>query len=314
MAKSPSHARRAHPQEPSMSTTNLRALAVAVAAVIAVLTGVAVGLLSGERTCTVTQSAPAVTTTTAPTTASTADASGGGIGNAQQQGSSPAGAEKPAPPPATTAPTSTQAAPAKSCTTGSFNTEPALTAFVGALFAGGVLLLLLLMAARTAGAAGAVRAKVPTSGAPAPGGPGGPDRPGAPGGAQRASRAEADRATLVQAAIYVRDRVTSKALADRLGMALRDAGVETLEPTGARFDPAHHEAGGAAPSDDPSKIGSIAAVEAPGFADRGGRILRAPVVTVYQGGASSTRAARPPRDARDTRDTRDTRDSRREQR
>src|SRR5689334_23140492 len=145
MSKPPSHTRRAHPQEPSMSTTNLRALAVAVAAVIAVLTGVAVGLLSGERTCTVTQSAPAVTTTTAPTTASTADASGGGIGNAQQ-GSSPAGAEKPAPPPATTAATSnTQAGPAKSCTTDSFNAEPALTAFVGALFAGGVLLLLLLM-------------------------------------------------------------------------------------------------------------------------------------------------------------------------
>jgi GrpE len=305
-----------------MSTTNLRALAVAVAAVIAVLTGVAVGLLSGERTCTVTQSAPNVTTTTAPTTASTADASGGGIGNAQQQGSSPAGAEKPAPPPATTAATNAQAGPAKSCTTDSFNVEPALTAFVGALFAGGVLLLLLLMAARTAGSAartarGAGPANVPgapgTPGAPGPGGPGA-------AGTGRASRSEADRATLVQAAIYVRDRVTSKALADRLGMALRDAGVETLEPTGVRFDPAHHEAGGAAPSDDPSKIGSIAAVEVPGYADRGGRILRAPVVTVYQGGASSTRAARTDRTdrtdrtARTPRDTRDTRDSRGEQR
>jgi hypothetical protein len=266
-----------------MSTTNLRTLAVAVAAIIAVLTGVAVGLLSGERTCTVTQSAgtgqPAGVTTTAAPTSTSGDSSGGGIGNAQQGASPTAGAEKPAPPPQnatqnpTTGSANPQATSTKSCTTASFNTEPALTAFVGALFVGGVLLLLLLMAARTPAK------RAPTSGAPAP-------------GAARNSRAEADRATLVQAAIYVRDRVTSKALADRLGMALRDAGVETLEPTGARFDPAHHEAGGAAPSEDPSKIGSIAAVEVPGYADRGGRILRAPVVTVYQGGASSSRTNR----------------------
>jgi hypothetical protein len=262
-----------------MSTTNLRALAVAVAAIIAVLTGVAVGLLSGERTCTVTQSGPppALAATTAGATSS-ADTSGGGIGNAQQQGSSPAGAQKPAPPPAQIT-TTAQAAPTRSCTTASFSVEPALTAFVGAAFVGGVLLLLLLMAARTA---------APPKTAAAPGAGGAPGSPGA----ARASRSEADRATLVQAAIYVRDRVTSRALSDRLGLALRDVGVETLEPTGARFDPAHHEAGGAAPSDDPSKIGSIAAVEVPGYADRGGRILRAPVVTVYQSGASSARTDR----------------------
>src|SRR6185437_8968245 len=97
MSKPPAHVRRAHPQEPSMSTTKLRALAVAVAAIIAVLTGVAVGMLSGERTCTVTKTAPppAVATTTTPP----ADASGGGIGNAQPGASTPGGAEKPVPPP-----------------------------------------------------------------------------------------------------------------------------------------------------------------------------------------------------------------------
>ena len=246
-----------------MSTTNLRTLAVAVAAIIAVLTGAAVGLLSGERTCTVTQTAPApavAVTTTAP-----ADASGGGIGSAQQGSTTPAGAEKPVPPPTQN---SVQAAPpTRSCTTDSFNKVPAITAFVGAAFVGGVLLLLLLVAARPR------RAPAPAAGG---------------GGARAAARATADRNTLVQAAIYVRDRVTSKALADRLGAALRDAGVETLEPTGVRFDPAHHEAGGAAPSEDPSKIGSIAAVEVPGYADRG-RLLRAPVVTVYQAGRPSGR-------------------------
>ncbi len=251
-----------------MSTTNLRALAVAVAAIIAVLTGAAVGMLSGERTCTVTvtQTAPAVATTTTPPT----DASGGGIGNAQPGTTTPGGAEKPVPPPTQN---NVQAAPpTTSCTTDSFNTAPALTAFIGAAFVGGVVLLLLLMAARPRTAPSAAPTRTPS---------------------RADERATADRNTLVQAAIYVRDRVTSKALADRLGAALRDAGVETLEPTGVRFDPAQHEAGGAAPSEDPSKIGSIAAVEVPGYADRGGRILRAPVVTVYQGGgASSTRTNR----------------------
>ncbi len=99
------------------------------------------------------------------------------------------------------------------------------------------------------------------------------------GGAQTA---EADRAALIRACIYVRDRTTSRALADRLGTALRDAGVRTVEPAGARFDPAQHEAGGAAPSGDPAKIGTIAAVEVPGYADRDGRLLRVPVVTVFQ--------------------------------
>jgi hypothetical protein len=148
------------------------------------------------------------------------------------------------------------------CTTAAFGVTPALTAFVGTAFAGGALLLLLVLASTPK----------PSSGRA-------PD--GAPG------RAAEDRAALIKAAIYVRDRVTSKALADRLGAALHDAGVETLEPTGARFDPARHEAGGATPADDPARIGSIAAVEVPGYADRGGRILRAPVVTVYQGNPAS---------------------------
>ena len=36
---------------------------------------------------------------------------------------------------------------------------------------------------------------------------------------------------------------------------------------------------------DPSLTGTIAAVEVPGYVDRTGRVLRAPVVTVYQAGA-----------------------------
>jgi molecular chaperone GrpE (heat shock protein) len=54
-----------------------------------------------------------------------------------------------------------------------------------------------------------------------------------------------------------------------------------VEPTGERFDPSHHEAGGALPTTDDDLVGKIAAVEAPGYADRG-VLLRPPVVTVYQ--------------------------------
>ena len=90
-----------------------------------------------------------------------------------------------------------------------------------------------------------------------------------------------DRNNLVQTCIYVRDRVTSTALANRLDQALAQVGVRTVEPTGERFDPSHHEAGGALPTTDEALVGTIATVEAPGYADRG-VLLRPPVVTVYQ--------------------------------
>ncbi len=113
-----------------------------------------------------------------------------------------------------------------------------------------------------------------------------PTRPaGAPPPARtappRPTGADGDRGVLVQACIYVRDRVTSAALAARLDQALRQVGVNSVEPAGQRFDPSHHEAGGALPTADDALVGTIAAVEAPGYADRG-VLLRPPVVTVYQ--------------------------------
>ena len=58
--------------------------------------------------------------------------------------------------------------------------------------------------------------------------------------------------------------------------------------------------GMSAPSDDPTQIGRIAAVEVPGYADRG-KLLRAPVVTVYQarndGRAGTVEAGGPRGDA-----------------
>jgi hypothetical protein len=221
-----------------MSTTSRRIVAVTVAAIIAVLTGIAVGLLA--------PTSAQCPDTPSPQAAASA-AAGEGLGAPQAK-------------PAQTTP----AAAAPACEATMFAPLPAAMAVVGGLVAGLAVLVLLLL--------------------------GGPPRTrAAPAAEDR--RSAADRAALIQACIYVRDRTTSKALAERLGSALQQAGVSVLEPSGVRFDPARHEAGGAAPSDDPAKVGTIAAVEVPGYADRG-HLLRAPVVTVYQAGDPRAREER----------------------
>ena len=103
----------------------------------------------------------------------------------------------------------------------------------------------------------------------------------APAQPAAAAGGDPDRVSLVQACIYLRDRVTSMALATRLDQTLAQVGVSAVVPTGQPFDPSHHEAGGVLPTADATLVGTIAAVEAPGYADRG-VLLRAPVVTVYQ--------------------------------
>jgi hypothetical protein len=238
-----------------MSTTIRRLSAVTVAAIIVVLTGVVIGLVSPQRTCRMTASPPLPT------------------------GASPlagAGAERQAPP--DTAGNAQQTAKQTTCSAGWFEVVPAVVGVAGGLTACAAMFLLL-----TAGRRGA---PAPAGAGSAPAGP--PvtrtDRTMArsDGHPARPAQAEADRSALIQACIYVRDRTTSPALAQRLAGALRDVGVHALEPAGARFDPAHHEAGGAAPSADPAKVGTIADVEVPGYADRDGRLLRVPVVTVYR--------------------------------
>ncbi|WP_433065804.1 nucleotide exchange factor GrpE [Dactylosporangium sp. CS-033363] len=236
-----------------MSSNSLRLLAVGVALVIAVLTGVATGLLGGAPNC------PAQTATAGanptPTQVEGAGAAGGAV---------KAGGNTPEQPDNTGAGTTqAQTLQTKACTEQEgFGVKPALVAFVGTLFVGAALLLLLLLASRGSGRGATAPVSAP------------------PGG--RAGQSDADRRALVQASIYVRDRVTSKALGDRLGAALHEAGVTILEPAGVRFDPAHHEAGGTTPTNDPNLNGQISGVEVPGYVDRDGRVLRAPIVTVYQ--------------------------------
>ncbi len=96
----------------------------------------------------------------------------------------------------------------------------------------------------------------------------------------------ADRATLVQLCLYALDRARSDGVAERIERGLAGVGVVAVRPDGERFDPALHEAGGIVPTGDAALAGSIAQTEVVGFADQG-RLLRVPVVTVYQlrGGA-----------------------------
>jgi hypothetical protein len=128
----------------------------------------------------------------------------------------------------------------------------ALVALAGALVAGGVALLL---PGRVAGPAPTPAPAVDTDGT--------------------------DRATLIGLSLYLRDRLTSAALAERVDRELAAVGVLPVEPVGERFDPSVHAAEGAVPTADSQLVGTIAAVEAPGYADRG-VLLRPATVTVYQ--------------------------------
>lgn len=91
----------------------------------------------------------------------------------------------------------------------------------------------------------------------------------------------ADRATLVQLCLYALDRARSDGVAERLERGLAEVGITALRPDGEPFDPSRHEASGVVPTAEPSLAGLIAQTEVVGFAEHG-RVLRAPVVTVYQ--------------------------------
>src|SRR6266511_4220079 len=180
-----------------MSTMSRRVLTVTVAAVIAVFTGVLVGLLSARASCTpVLAPKAAASPAAAQTTAVSSPVAGLGGSHAEPVRPSAAPAE----------PAAVAERQPVCGSRDTFEALPALAALGGAGLAGLAVLALLLASA---------------------------------GAAAERRRAEADRAALVRACIYVRDRITSKALGDRLGAALQEAGVSVVEPAGQRFDPAH---------------------------------------------------------------------------
>ncbi len=94
-------------------------------------------------------------------------------------------------------------------------------------------------------------------------------------------RLREERTALISLCLYARDRVSSKAVADRIDAGLAEIGITTVRPDGEAFDPAQHEAAASAPTDDPALHNTVAETELPGYSDRGEEI-RPPVVTVYQ--------------------------------
>lgn len=98
-------------------------------------------------------------------------------------------------------------------------------------------------------------------------------------------QALAERRSLVQLCLYALDRAKSAGVAERLEEGLAGVGVDAIRPDGARFDPAHHEAGGTVATTDGALDGVVAETEVVGFSDRG-EVLRVPIVTVYSKGAS----------------------------
>jgi molecular chaperone GrpE len=99
-------------------------------------------------------------------------------------------------------------------------------------------------------------------------------------GPEALDQARAERQELIQLCLYALDRARSGGVVERLEQGLERVGVLAVRPDGQRFDPAVHEAGGAVKTDDPALDGVVAETEVVGFTD-GGRLLRAPVVTVY---------------------------------
>ncbi|GIJ45611.1 hypothetical protein Val02_24970 [Virgisporangium aliadipatigenens] len=288
-----------------MSPNSLRVLAGAAAAVLALVTAIVVGLVSrstppgcppngADLVPAVATTAPAQPTAQpsptsgglAPRTATpTADSNFGDAAadkskqDAQAQAQAQAQAEARARADKELA----------DCKAPVFSPFPALAALLGAGVTGLITLVILVVAGRSVRRP--VGAVAPVSGAPTSAPPVNAHTTQRSGGGD-GSRTEADRAALVRACIYVRDRVTSKALSDRLNAALADAGVTSVEPLGDRFDPARHEAGGTTPTKDPTQAGTIAAVEVPGYTDRTGRVLRPPIVTVYQTAAGRSTNSR----------------------
>lgn len=93
-------------------------------------------------------------------------------------------------------------------------------------------------------------------------------------------KARSDRRALIQLCLYALDRARSGGVVERIEEGLAAIGVYALRPDGERFDPSRHEAGGAVPTDDPAREGTVAETEVVGFVDDG-TLLRAPIVTVY---------------------------------
>ncbi|GAA3396489.1 nucleotide exchange factor GrpE [Cryptosporangium minutisporangium] len=291
-----------------MPTSFVRLIVAGLTLVLAVLTGLVTGFVAGGPGCEEATPTPASKVSTAPS-----NPVKGPAGPVEGPATNEPTASDPAGPnispdaegtPEGNLPGINEAftlTSAENC--GDFSPLTAVFGFLGALFTGAIVGGVALFVPRTdaspSSGAGTIRsADVP--GAPGSGAGVGIGQPLSSGRASSSAtgshavltdvqapetgRLTRERKTLVETCIYVRDRATSKAIADRLAWALNEVGVVEDRPTGEAFDTARHEAGGTTPAPDRALSGTIAAVEISGYTDRG-QVVRAPVVTVYQADA-----------------------------
>lgn len=93
-------------------------------------------------------------------------------------------------------------------------------------------------------------------------------------------RLRSDRGALVSALVDLSDLVDSAALREKASSALVEAGVTSMDVTGARFDPSRHRAVNRIPAPDRAHHAQVAETERPGYSDRG-HVIRPPEVLVY---------------------------------
>ncbi|SHN46004.1 nucleotide exchange factor GrpE [Cryptosporangium aurantiacum] len=294
-----------------MPTSFVRLIVAGLTLVLAVLTGLVTGFVAGGPGCDDVAPAPASNVSTAPTTAPS-DGPGGPAGPAEAPTAEGASPDEPggqggpnndvSPQPDNTNEGTLPGINEAFTLTddgdcSGFSVLTAVVGFLGALFTGAIVGGVALFVPRTDGETAAGRPVSGVPGAPGSGAGVGIGQPlssvhsvGSATGAHavltdvqapETGRVTRERKTLVETCIYVRDRATSKAIADRLAWALNEVGVVEDRPAGEPFDTARHEAGGTTPTNDRSLSGTIAAVEISGYTDRG-QVVRAPVVTVYQ--------------------------------
>ncbi len=113
-----------------------------------------------------------------------------------------------------------------------------------------------------------------------------PPAPAPPIASDRAvlDRLAGQRAALIGGCVQARGLLDDQVLTDVLDNALRDGGVQIVDPTGFRANSAEHRTAGTDPAPAPDQDGVISRTLRPGFLDAG-HVVRPADVVVYKWGA-----------------------------
>lgn len=104
-----------------------------------------------------------------------------------------------------------------------------------------------------------------------------------PGDRAVLDRLAAQRAALIAGCVQARGLLDDQVLTDVLDDALRNGGVQIVDPTGYRANPAEHRTAGTDPAPAPDRDGIVSRTVRPGFIDAG-RVVRAADVVVFKWG------------------------------